>query len=185
MPGRHSEMFFNPDWRVLDWEGFCGDRKENRREFGFHERHFCREKQQTYKSRSSCSAEAFYVLTLNGIGLDGEAFYTLTLTKIKKSNLWWPKRRIQRGLWLFSGVSIVTAVVSSLYSAQRMCNFILISDKFPAAFFFFQWNKPENFSPKYETIPFQLNQEDKVNFKILFMLRGDGWRDFRVCLYEG
>lgn len=57
-------------------------------EFGFHERHFCREKQQTYKSRSSCSAEAFYVLTLNGIGLDGEAFYTLTLTKIKKSNLW-------------------------------------------------------------------------------------------------
>lgn len=79
--------FFNPDWRVSDWEDFCGDRKENRNEFGFHERQFCREKQQTFKSRSPCSAEAFYVLTLNGIGLDWigwRRFYTLTLTKINQ-----------------------------------------------------------------------------------------------------
>lgn len=50
-----------------------------------------------------------------------------------------------------------------------MCNFILIADKFPAAFFLFDLNvpEPENFSPKYEIIPFQLNQADKVNFKIL------------------
>lgn len=61
---------------------FVGDRKENRNKFGFVKDSSAEKNSRIFKSRSSCSAEAFYVWTLYGIGLDGEAFYILMLTKL-------------------------------------------------------------------------------------------------------
>lgn len=50
-----------------------GDRKENRNVSGFVKDSSAERKSRLFKSRS-CSAEAFYVLTLYGIGLNGETF---------------------------------------------------------------------------------------------------------------
>lgn len=52
-------------------ENFLRIRKENRSKFGFVKDSSAeRNSRLLFKSRSSCSAEVFYVLMLNGIGLD-------------------------------------------------------------------------------------------------------------------
>lgn len=66
---------------------FLGDRKENRNKSGFMKESSAERNSRLLKSRSSRSAEAFYVLTLYRIGLDGEAFYILMLTKLQDKSL--------------------------------------------------------------------------------------------------